>query len=102
MHRIYVPAPYLPVGNTLFGVLVIYPVDVFDSFPITHSGVLTHQSVSFRVGMSIWSNVKCHLATHGHSAAALALEAGVAIAGILPGNPAGTFADPAECHFRRS
>ena len=31
IHRIYVPSPYLPIGDSKSGVLVIYPVDFCDS-----------------------------------------------------------------------
>lgn len=79
----------------MFGVLVIYPVDVCNSLLITLSGFLTHVSVSFGVLRLIRSDVQCHLAAYGYPAAAFALKASVEFAFLIPGHPAGSFADPA-------
>lgn len=76
IHRIYKSAPYFAVAQSALGMLIIYPVDVGDSFHVTMSALLGCHTLlfSFHFG-PIGSYVKFHLAAHGHSAASLALRA---------------------------
>lgn len=103
MSRIYVPLPYLPVRKTLFGIMVIYPVDFCDSLLITLAGFLTHLSSASVLGFRfIRSDIECHLTAHCNSSASFTLKAIMRFAFFVSGDLAGSFTDPAEGNLGRS